>query len=93
MEKLSTTPSVLVWRPFFSLQTFLSKCLCENLFNVEPFFVSYTESVMLGPRFIPESVFYTRSIVHIVRSPHSIFYTDQVPNLALNLGHLGGRVG
>ena len=37
--------------------------LIENLFNVEPFFVFYTESVMLGSRFIPESVFYTQSVM------------------------------
>ena len=36
---------------------------CENLFNVEPFFVFPTESVMLGPRSIPESVFYTQSVM------------------------------
>ena len=41
----------------------LLKRSCENLFNVEPFFVFYTESVMLGPRFIPESVFYTQSVM------------------------------
>ena len=34
-----------------------------------PFFVFYTESVMLGPRFILESVFYTLSVM---RSPRFI---------------------
>ena len=28
-----------------------------------PFFMFYTESVMLGPRFILESVFYTQSVM------------------------------
>ena len=46
---------------------------------------------MLGPRFIPESVFYTQSVMlsprfipepvfytqSVVRSPQSIFYTDR----------------
>ena len=54
---------------------------CENLFNVEPFFVFHTESVMLGPRFIPGSVFYTQSVMlspHFILSPYFIhkFYTD-----------------
>ena len=30
---------------------------------------------MLSPRFIPQSVFYTQSVV---RSPQSVFYTDRV---------------
>ena len=30
---------------------------------------------MLSPRFIPQSVFYTQSVV---RSPQSMFYTDRV---------------
>ena len=30
---------------------------------------------MLSPRFIPESVFYTQSVV---RSPQSVFYTDRL---------------
>ena len=46
-----------------------------------PFFMFYTESVMLSPRFIPESVFYTQSVmcsprfipspcfIYLVRSP------------------------
>ena len=37
---------------------------CENIFNVEPFFVFYPESVMLGPCFIPESIFYTQSVFY-----------------------------
>ena len=32
---------------------YLWKRQCENLFNVEPFFVFYADSVMLGPYFIP----------------------------------------
>ena len=46
----------------------------------------YTQSVMLRPRFIPESVFYTQSVMLsprgfyisvIVRRPQSMFYTDR----------------
>ena len=32
---------------------------------------------MLSPRFIPQSVFCTQSVV---RSPQSVFYTDRFPN-------------
>ena len=32
-----------------------------------PFFLCYTESVMLGLRFIPESVSYTQSVMHSPR--------------------------
>ena len=34
---------------------------------------------MLSPRFIPESVFYTRSVVC---SPQSVFFTDRFPTRA-----------
>ena len=57
----------------------LWKRQCENLFNVEPFFVFYAESVMLGPRFIPESVLYTQSVMLRPRFiPESVFYTQSV---------------
>ena len=49
---------------------------CENLFNLEPFFVFYTESVMLGARFIP-SPYFIPSPWSVVRRPQSIFYTDR----------------
>ena len=40
---------------------------------------SYTESVMLGPRFVPESVFYTQSVMLSPRFiPESVFYTQSV---------------
>ena len=39
----------------------------------------YIQSVMLSPRFIPESVFFTQSVV---RSPQSVFYTDRPPRFA-----------
>ena len=43
---------------------YLWKRSCENLFNVEPLDVFHTESVMLRPRFIPGSVFYTQSVMY-----------------------------
>ena len=50
---------------------------------------------MLGPRFIPESVFYTQSVMlnpcfipesvfytqSVVHSPQSVFYTDRINGL------------
>ena len=50
---------------------------------------------MLGPRFIPESVFYTQSVMlsprfipesmfytkFVVRSPQSMFYTDRFQSM------------
>ena len=63
---------------------------CTLMWYFVPFFVFYTESVMLSLRFIPESVFYTQSVMlsppflpqsmfytqSVVRSPQSWFYTD-----------------
>ena len=40
-----------------------------------PFFVFYTEAVMLGPRFILESIFYTQSVMLspcFIPSPQSV---------------------
>ena len=38
-----------------------------------------TEPIMLGPRFIPESVFYTQSVMLTPRFiPQSVFYTQSV---------------
>ena len=58
---------------FWEMSYFLKIRTCEKLFNVDPFFVFYTDSVTFGPRFIPETVFYTQSIV---RSPQSVFCAD-----------------
>ena len=58
---------------FWEMSYFLKGRLCEKLFNVDPFFVFYTDSVTFGPRFIPETVFYTQSIV---RCPQSVFCAD-----------------
>ena len=43
---------------------------------------------MLSPRFIPESVFYTKSVV---RSPQSVFYTDR--SSIVNTRGFSSRVG
>ena len=59
-------------REFIQCRTFL-RVLCR-LRNARS--VCYTQSVMLSSRFIPESVFYTQSVV---RSPQSMFYTDRFP--------------
>ena len=69
------------------------KTFVREFIQCRPFFVFYTESVMLCPRFIPESVFYTQSVMlsqrfipspcfipspySVVRSPQSMFYTDR----------------
>ena len=47
---------------------------------------SYTQSVMLSPRFIPESAFYTQSVV---RSPQSVFYTDRVLDRFTHVSEVG----
>ena len=58
---------------------YLWKRLCENLFNIEPFFMFYTEPIMLGPRFMPESVFYTQCVMLAPRFiPQSVFYTQSI---------------
>ena len=42
-------------------------------------FVFYIQSVMLSPRFTPESVFYTQSVKLSPRFiPESVFYTESV---------------
>ena len=40
------------------------------------------KTLVLSSRFIPESVFYTQSVV---RSPQSMFHTDLINNLILRL--------
>ena len=81
-------PSIITCSFYFYYEDFS----CQNLCNVEPFFVFYTESVMLSPCFIPESVFYTQSVMlspgftpesvfytqSVVRIPQAVFYTDRL---------------
>ena len=67
-----------LFREMSSFHLKKKKRSCENLFNVEPFFVFYTESVMLGPRFIRESVFYTQSVMLSPRFIPSAFFLYSV---------------
>ena len=46
---------------------------------VTTFFVFYTHSVMLSPRFIPKSIFSTQSVMLSLRFlPEFMFYTQSV---------------
>ena len=66
MVKPLWTGTFRKWAIFLNFNTgsfYLQQHLCENLSNVEPFFLFYIEPVMLGPHFIPESIFYTQSVM------------------------------
>ena len=53
------------------------------------FFVLYTQSVTLSPRFIPKSVFYTQSVMLSRRFiPKSMFYTQSVVRIPLPAVHV-----
>ena len=63
--------------------------LVENRYFV-PFFVFYTESVMLGPRSIPEYIIYTQSVMLSLRFiPECVFcFVLYFPSLFYTFSHL-----